>query len=138
METQVTFRNVEQAHGPLEELVRAEADKLEQFYDKLMSCRVIVEAPHRHRSTSRPHHVRIDLRLPNDEIVISHGPDVAGGQGYERGSSPRRGHEFHLDTVWLINFDDSTEIAAAKAVIRQVAIQHYGVEDSVHHAPPSG
>ena len=30
------------------------------------------------------------------------------------------------------------EIPTAEAVIGQVAIQHYGVEHSVHHAPPSG
>ena len=39
---QVTFRNMEDVAG-LEEMVQEEAAKLERFYDRVGSCRVVVE-----------------------------------------------------------------------------------------------
>ena len=46
---QVTFRNIEDSAN-LEELVQKEAAKLEQFYDRISSCRVVVERPQRAQS----------------------------------------------------------------------------------------
>ncbi len=66
---QVTFRNMAPSVA-VEEWIHAEAAKLESFYNSIMSCRVAVEVPHRHRRRGSPHHVRIDLTLPKGEIVV--------------------------------------------------------------------
>lgn len=72
-EVQVTFRNM--AVSPaLEQEVRARAAWLETFYSGLVGCRVLLEIPHRHRARGHQIHVRIELLLPGEEIVVSHEP----------------------------------------------------------------
>jgi cold shock CspA family protein/ribosome-associated translation inhibitor RaiA len=73
---QVTFRNMKDLAG-LEEMVQKEAAKLERFYDRISSCRVVVERPQRAES-SKIYHVRIHLGLPNGELVVKHTPTLHG------------------------------------------------------------
>ena len=73
---QVTFRNIKNQTG-LEEMVKKEAADLERFYDRISSCRVVVERPQRAQS-SKLYHVRIDLGLPNGELVVKHAPTLHG------------------------------------------------------------
>jgi cold shock CspA family protein/ribosome-associated translation inhibitor RaiA len=73
---QVTFRNMKDLAG-LEEMVQKEAAKLERFYDRISSCRVVVERPRRAES-SKLYHVRIDLGVPNGELVVKHMPSLHG------------------------------------------------------------
>jgi cold shock CspA family protein len=70
---QVTFRNMPPSEA-IEAAVREKADKLDSFYDRIMGCRVLVEAPHRHHRKGKLYHVRIDLTLPGGEIVVKHEP----------------------------------------------------------------
>lgn len=58
----------------IERNIREKADKLESFCEKIMGCRVLVEAPHRHHRKGKLYHVRIDLTLPGGEIVINREP----------------------------------------------------------------
>jgi ribosome-associated translation inhibitor RaiA len=44
--------------------------KLEGIHARLMSCRVAVEMPHRHRRTGVVYGVRIDLTVPGGELVV--------------------------------------------------------------------
>lgn len=72
---QVTFRNM--AGSPaLEQGIRARAVWLETFYSSLVGCRVLVEIPHRHRERGRPIHVRIELSLPGEDIIVNHEPTL--------------------------------------------------------------
>jgi cold shock CspA family protein len=71
---QVTFRNMKEEAG-LEQLVQKEAAKLEHFYDRISSCRVVVERPQRAQS-GKLYHVRIDLGLPSGELVVKHTPSL--------------------------------------------------------------
>lgn len=73
---QVTFRNIEDRTG-LEEYVQKEAAKLERFFSRISSCRVIVERPQKAQS-SKFYHVRIDLGVPNEELVVKHIPSLHG------------------------------------------------------------
>jgi len=43
---QVTFRNMDPSEA-VEANVRGKAEKLERFFDRVVSCRVVVESPHR-------------------------------------------------------------------------------------------
>lgn len=67
---QITFRNMEPTDA-LEAELRRRAEKLERFSDHLMSCRVVVEAPHRHHHTGKLYHVRIDLGVVGGELVVT-------------------------------------------------------------------
>jgi cold shock CspA family protein len=72
---QITIRNV--ASTPeVEEKIRVLAQKLEKFYSPITSCRVLVEAPARHRRKGFLFHVRIDLTVPEGEIVVKREPTL--------------------------------------------------------------
>ena len=70
---QVVFRNME-ASAAVEAKVRERADQLERIYDQIMSCRVIVETHHKHHHQGNLYHVRVDLKVPEAEIVASREP----------------------------------------------------------------
>lgn len=72
---QVTFRNMKHS-TEVEDWIRAEAEKLETFYNRIIGCRVAVEVPHRHHKKGKPLHIRIDLTLPGKEIVVKREPVV--------------------------------------------------------------
>lgn len=72
-EPQVTFRNVP-ASEVVEANIRSHIDKLEQFYNRLMGCRVVVEVPHKHHHLGNLYHVRIDLTVPGGELVVKRDP----------------------------------------------------------------
>jgi ribosomal subunit interface protein len=67
---QVTFRNIEHSDA-IEAHVREKAEKLETFFDSIMSCRVLVEAPHQHKHQGKVFNVRIDIGVPGSEIVVN-------------------------------------------------------------------
>lgn len=74
-QVQITFRNMK-ALREVEELVRAEAAKLEILYPQLMRCRLTLGIPHRHHQQGSPYHIRIDLTVPNSEIVVKREPSL--------------------------------------------------------------
>jgi cold shock CspA family protein/ribosome-associated translation inhibitor RaiA len=69
----ITFRNMEPSQA-IEDNIREKAAKLDSLYDRIMSCRVTVEAPHRHHHKGKSYQVRIDLTVPGDELVIDRAP----------------------------------------------------------------
>jgi ribosomal subunit interface protein len=72
---QVTFRNMSPSPA-MEAAVREKAEKLEQFCDSIMSCRVVVEAHHKHHHQGNLFHVRVDMTVPDEELVVSREPDL--------------------------------------------------------------
>jgi len=60
---QVTFRNMPPSDA-VAARVQEEAEKLDEFYRCITSCRVIVEIPHRHHTLGEQVHVRIELGVP--------------------------------------------------------------------------
>ena len=70
---QITFRNMPRSNA-IEENVREKAAKLESLFDGITSCRVIVEAPHRHHYKGKAYVVRIDMVVPSGELVINRAP----------------------------------------------------------------
>jgi ribosome-associated translation inhibitor RaiA len=54
--------------------IEEDASELEKFYDRITSCRVMVEAPHRHHLRGEAFHVRIELGVPGTELVVNHEP----------------------------------------------------------------
>ncbi|MBI5074416.1 MAG: ribosome-associated translation inhibitor RaiA [Nitrospirae bacterium] len=71
---QITARDFE-----LTDAIKAEitekVEKLENFCDQIIKCRVVVEAPHRHSHDGRLYNVNIDLKVPGSEIVIKREPN---------------------------------------------------------------
>lgn len=71
---QVTFRDIPHSDS-VEAHVQKRAAKLETFFDRLMTCHVVVEAPHRHKKHGQRYHVRIDMHVPGRELVVSRNPE---------------------------------------------------------------
>ncbi|MFN7922684.1 MAG: HPF/RaiA family ribosome-associated protein [Bryobacteraceae bacterium] len=71
---QVTFRAMDST-ADLDEYVKREAAKLERYYSRITSCRVIVEGPPRPEAKN-PYHVRIAIGLPGGELVVRHEPNL--------------------------------------------------------------
>lgn len=67
----VTFRGVRRT-AALKTEVAERIEKLETYYRAIMGCRVLVELVHRHREAGNHCHVRIDLTVPGDELVVTH------------------------------------------------------------------
>jgi ribosomal subunit interface protein len=57
--------------------VERRAAKLDTFFDRILKCHVVVEAPHRHAKHGQRFHVRIDLHVPGKELVVSKNPEEA-------------------------------------------------------------
>lgn len=70
---QVTFHNVDHS-DEIEARIATEAERLEDFSDRIMSCRVVVDVPHRHHKDGNLYQVRIDLKLPGQELVVKREP----------------------------------------------------------------
>jgi ribosomal subunit interface protein len=67
---QITLRDIEHSEA-LENHIREKADKLETFFEPIMSCRVVVEMPHQHKHNGKGFNVRIDIGVPGSEIVVN-------------------------------------------------------------------
>jgi ribosomal subunit interface protein len=72
---QVTFRNMDTS-ASVEADIREKALKLDQFCDQIMACRVVVEAHHKHHHQGNLFHVRIDITVPDEELVVSREPEA--------------------------------------------------------------
>lgn len=71
---QITTRNLSLSEAA-ETTIREKAAKLETFCDHIMSCRVLVEVPHRHKHHGVFYNVRIDLTVPGNELVVKREPN---------------------------------------------------------------
>ena len=68
---QITFRDMEHSET-LETHIREKAEKLETYFEPIMSCRVVVEMPHQHKHQGKLFNVHIDIGVPGSEIVVNH------------------------------------------------------------------
>ncbi len=70
---EIVFRNIEPSPA-VEAKVREKIDALERVFDRITSCRVVIEEPHRHHHAGNLFHIRIDLTVPGREIVVRRDP----------------------------------------------------------------
>ena len=67
----ITFRGIDPS-AALEAEIRARIGKLETYYRPIMGCHVLVELAERHHETGNRYHVRLDVIVPGEEIVVAH------------------------------------------------------------------
>ena len=76
MPPDITFRGIPDSQK-LEAAVLDRMSWLEHFYADIVSCRVLIDAPDRHRRDGRHFHVTIELTVPHGPpIVVSHAPSL--------------------------------------------------------------
>ncbi len=67
---EITFRNI----GPsdaIEARIHKEAAKLQRFHQRIISCRVVVSAPDRHKHKGKLYRVRIQIEVPSGNLWIN-------------------------------------------------------------------
>ncbi len=67
---QLTFRNIPHS-AAIEANINDKAAKLDRFYDRIMSCRVVVEESQRRRRQGKLYSVRIDITVPGKELAVT-------------------------------------------------------------------
>src|SRR5271165_6763920 len=72
---QITFRHMETS-GAVAARIRERAEELARFFDRITSCRVVVECQHPRHQQGNLFRVRIDLKVPGREIVVGRDPEA--------------------------------------------------------------
>ena len=74
---QIAFHGLDHSDA-VEERIREKVDKLEQFCDRITSCRVVVEVHHRNVSSlhrkGEPYHISITCEVPGDDLIVKRAP----------------------------------------------------------------
>lgn len=74
LELQITARNFELT-DPMRENIHERAEKLDNVYEHIMRCRVVVEVPHRHKHKGILYNVHIYMTVPGGELAIKREPN---------------------------------------------------------------
>ena len=77
---QITFRHMDSSEA-VAARIRERAGELERFFDRIISCRVVVECRHPRRQHGNLFRLRIDLKVPGRAIAV--GRDPAAHQAHE-------------------------------------------------------
>jgi len=72
---QITFRGIDPSDA-IETRVRELAARLGRYHERITSCRVMIETPHRNKGHGKLYHVRIDITVPGAEIVVGREPQA--------------------------------------------------------------
>lgn len=115
---QISFRNMTSSEA-VAARIRERAEEIERFCDRITSCRVVVEAPHRHQHQGRIYHVRVDITVPGEEVVVKRDPSA---------------HHAHEDVYVAIRdaFD------AARRQLEDHVRRRFHGERKSHEAPSTG
>ncbi len=114
---QITFRNMESSPA-IESRINGKVAKLESFHDRITSCRVVVEAPHRRHHKGNLYLVRLDVTIPGGELVVN---------------TEKRFHHSHEDVHVAIR----DAFAAMRRQLEDYARERRG-EVKSHETPPQG
>ena len=69
----ISFKNLAPSEV-IEANIRKHAARLDHFFNRIVRCHVVVTAPQRHQRKGRLYNVRIDLTVPQHEIVVNQAP----------------------------------------------------------------
>jgi ribosomal subunit interface protein len=67
---QITIRDIPISPA-VETHIRKKAQKLNQYYDRISSCRIVVELETKNKHQGKLYNVRIDLTVPGKELVTT-------------------------------------------------------------------
>lgn len=114
---EITFHQMPPS-AAIESRIREKAEKLTRFCDRIISCAVVIEAPHAHHHKGRLHHIRITVHLPGSQITVN-----------------REHHDNHAHEDLFVALRDSFNAVQRKLEDR-VRRQRHKVK--AHEIPPQG
>lgn len=72
---QIVYRHMTPSEA-VDAAIRKHAEKLDRFAGRIMGCRVVVIAPHKHHRQGKLYEIKIDLTMPGEEIAVTReGPE---------------------------------------------------------------
>src|SRR6201987_5203033 len=77
---QITFRHMDSSEA-VAARIRERAEELDRVFDRIMSCRVVIESRHTRHRQGNLFRIRVDLKVPGREIAV--GRDPAGHHAHE-------------------------------------------------------
>ena len=102
---QITFRHMDSSDA-VAARIRERAEELEWFFDRIGSCRVVVECRHPRRLQGNLFRVRVDLKVPGRNIVV--GRDPAAHHAHEDVYVAIRDWHIHASFIEAALFEDDT------------------------------
>ena len=67
---QIVFRGIDQSDA-IEEAVHKKVEKLERQHDRITSCRVALDAPHKHHHKGKLFQVTVHVTTPEGDVSVS-------------------------------------------------------------------
>jgi hypothetical protein len=121
VQPQISYRDVPPSPA-LDHLVQAEAAKLEHFFGRILNCRVHIENIHRRRLRGSAFHVRIELSVPGEHLVVNHTDDMrplsSGDDSGRSGKLPERQAQ-HKDPQLAVRDAFRTATSRLQDYVRQ-------------------
>lgn len=77
MPLELVWRNVDSSDA-LEATIRDRVDKMHRYFNHIISVHVTVEVPHRTQQTAKSYHIRVETRVPGQQLVVSQDPGREG------------------------------------------------------------
>ncbi len=77
---EITYRNVKKSDA-IEKLIHDKADKLNEFHDGIVSCRISLEQDQESKRSVNQFHVRISMRVPPGKELVVHQKSDEEGTG---------------------------------------------------------
>ena len=71
---QVSFKDIEKSDFVYKDICE-HAEKLERFFERIVSCQVVVSAPHHRHKQGNVFHIQVRLHLPGSEIIFTTEPE---------------------------------------------------------------
>ena len=115
----IRFRGINRSPALEAEIVKR-LEKLDAHCDSIMGCTVLVEFAERHHDAGNRFHVRIDLTVPGEEIVIAHAANLHANARKSESERATKGSEL-----------DASHKHAAVAVREAFEIARRRVQDYV-------
>ena len=113
----IAFRGMD-GSATLEARIKEKIEKLEQYHNRIISCRVVVEAPHRRSRKGKLYLVSVDITVPGAELVVNSG---------------KRHHQSHEDVYVALRDAFSAMKRQLDDYTREKSGQVKG-----HESPPQG
>ncbi len=114
---EIRFHQMEPSPA-IEARIREKVARLEKLYDRIVSCRVVVEKDHRNHRKGNLYRVRVDIGVPGRELVVN-----------------RKGPKNHAHEDVYVALRDAFNAAARQ--LEDFARERRG-QIKVHEAPPHG
>lgn len=71
---QIQFRDMERSDFIFNNIWE-HAEKIEHFFDHILSCSVVVSMPHQHQRRGKLFHIQIRLHLPGNDLFVTTAPE---------------------------------------------------------------